>query len=283
MQKKRMLFLITTIFVLFIANTAAARPIILWDPARIQIEQMKGTQSIHNIILISKEDLQDIIVSVAPKLKPWVSISPSNIEFMKKNSSLELTLTFNAGPNAPVGKYKGAILIQQASGGKTQGDITNFFPIRLIITEKKDYDLPPDPGKPGKETLLGIDSDLDGVRDDIQRYIYLSYPENETVRMALTQIAIEYQSLFSHAGDPGAAVNISNRMARHGECLFYVLGEEALDAHGALKAEILNTRERSIVYINYSDSLGGKITIGAPVKEWHKSCNFDIDAIGDDR
>src|SRR5216683_231714 len=36
--------------------------------------------------------------------------------------------------------------------------------------------LPPDPGAAGKATLQGIDSDGDGVRDDIQRYIALTYP-----------------------------------------------------------------------------------------------------------
>lgn len=31
--------------------------------------------------------------------------------------------------------------------------------------------LPPDPGPEGKFTLLGIDSDGDGIRDDIYRYV----------------------------------------------------------------------------------------------------------------
>jgi hypothetical protein len=283
MQNTRMLFLITTIVVVFIGSNVAARPIISWEPANIEIEQMQGTQSIHTIILKSTEDLQDIKAYVAPKLKPWVSISPANIELITKDSNFELTLTINVAPNATAGNYKGAVLIQQASGGKIQIGIAKFFPIRLVITEKGAYDLPPDPGEPGKETLLGIDSDSDGVRDDIQRYIYFNYPENKTVRMALTQIAIEYQTLFSQAGVPDAAFNIANRMARHGECLFYILDEASLDAHAALKAEILNTKERSIAYINYSDSLGGEIIMGAPVKKWHKSCNFDIDAIGGDQ
>jgi len=34
--------------------------------------------------------------------------------------------------------------------------------------------LPPNPGEAGKATLQGIDSDNDGVRDDIQRYIALT-------------------------------------------------------------------------------------------------------------
>lgn len=45
--------------------------------------------------------------------------------------------------------------------------------------------LPPDPGKAGKQTLMGIDSDGDGLRDDVQRYIYLTYPDQPDVQRAL--------------------------------------------------------------------------------------------------
>jgi hypothetical protein len=47
--------------------------------------------------------------------------------------------------------------------------------------------LPPDPGEAGKATIEGIDSDQDGLRDDIQRYIALTYPDSEKTREALRQ------------------------------------------------------------------------------------------------
>ena len=112
MQNTRMLFLITTIVVVFIGSNVGARPVVSWEPADIEIQQMQGTQSIHTIILKSTEDLKDIKVYVAPKLKPWVSISPANIELITKDSNYELTLTIDVAPNATVGKYKGAVLIQ---------------------------------------------------------------------------------------------------------------------------------------------------------------------------
>lgn len=40
-------------------------------------------------------------------------------------------------------------------------------------SNKRGFVLPPDPGKAGKETLLGIDTDSDGVRNNTQRYISL--------------------------------------------------------------------------------------------------------------
>ncbi len=108
--------------------------------------------------------------------------------------------------------------------------------------------LPPDPGKAGKETVLGVDSDSDGVRDDIQRYIYYTYPENEKVRVVLTQMAKEYQGILSQPDNHDEAFRHATMMARHGECLFYIQGEASLDMQSKLKAEILNTNERVMVH-----------------------------------
>ena len=143
--------------------------------------------------------------------------------------------------------------------------------------------LPPDPGKVGKEPLLGIDTDGDGVRDDIQRYIYLTYPDDKKLRLGLTYYAIEFQGVLKDANDREAAYDHANKMARHGECLWYLKGEEAIDICRALRAKILNTRERSMAYIKYSDNLGGRIISGAPRKEWKDSCSFDVDNTGGDQ
>ena len=140
--------------------------------------------------------------------------------------------------------------------------------------------LPPDPGKAGKETLLGIDTDGDGVRDDIQRYIYFTYPDDKKLRLGLTYYAIEFQGVLKDANDREAAYDHANKMSRHGDCLWYLKGEEAIDICRALRAKILNTRERSMAYIKYSDNLGGRFIKGAPRKEWKDSCSFDVDDTG---
>ena len=137
--------------------------------------------------------------------------------------------------------------------------------------------LPPDPGEAGKQTLLGIDSDNDGIRDDIQRYIYFAYPDNEKIRIALTNIAIQYQELLPQADDREAATIHANKKARHGECLFWIMGERSGDVRAALKAEIMNTEERILAYIAYNKSLAGTVISGAPMREWKNSCTFDVD------
>ena len=49
--------------------------------------------------------------------------------------------------------------------------------------------LPPDPGPAGLRTIEGIDSDKDGVRDDVQRFIALNYGHSERAVQTLRNIA----------------------------------------------------------------------------------------------
>lgn len=274
------LFGIAAFLMLSIGNSAIAKPVIQWEPEKLEAAQMQGTQSIHSIKFAAAEDLEKIFVDVAPELHPWVSVSPYIVEAARKGKEVELTLTINIPPDETVGEHNGVIQIRHRNFRKGRNTIAKPLPVSLVITEKTHHsNLPPDPGEAGRETLLGIDSDLDGVRDDVQRYIYSTYPDDEKVRLALTQIAMEYQGILSDADDRDAAFRHATRMSRHGECLFYIQEELSLDTHAALKAVILNTKERSIAYIRYSDNLAGEFIIGAPVKKWKESCNFDIDAM----
>ncbi|KAB7674182.1 hypothetical protein GBN23_14535 [Plesiomonas shigelloides] len=48
--------------------------------------------------------------------------------------------------------------------------------------------LPPDPGMAGMVSLVGVDLDGDGVRDDVQRKIAARYPNAPSKRAALLQL-----------------------------------------------------------------------------------------------
>ena len=54
--------------------------------------------------------------------------------------------------------------------------------------------LPPDPGEAGKVTVEGIDSDGDGVRDDVQRYIALEQTDEgiQAILMDYAKITQKY-------------------------------------------------------------------------------------------
>jgi hypothetical protein len=273
-----------TLFFMFITTTQAiATPGVEWIAKDLDVEQMLGTQSIHTLTVKTNKNVQDIAVRVGPKLQPWVTVSPASIQKLQRGQDIEVSIVINVPPSAKVGTYNGVIQLRIANDGQQQKTLAKPLPIKILITEKMEGELPPDPKKAGKRTLLGIDSDNDGVRDDIQRYIYFTYPDEEKVRSALTQVALQWQGLLSQANDPEAAYFHTTKMMRHGECLDYMKGRIAGKMIAALDAEVLNTRERSIAYINHSKSLGGAMISGAPLKEWKNSCAFDVDAMGENQ
>lgn len=161
---------------------------------------------------------------------------------------------------------------QENMASNRPGDSRNF-------AEIEHNGLPPEPETEAQENLLGVDMDNDGVRDDIQRYIDLTYPDEVKVRLALEAVAKQYQLLLALAQDPDASFENATKMARHGECLDFLKGEKAADILAALQAEILNNKVRNLAYLNYTENLSGKIILGRPLAEWSKSCLFDVTAV----
>jgi len=139
--------------------------------------------------------------------------------------------------------------------------------------------LPPDPGEAGKQTLLGIDSDNDGVRDDIQRWIYLTYPDNEKLRLGLSQYARGFQQILARGGDPEAVRELAAQSTRDLDCLFYIIDAVAVNISRELDARVVNTRERSLAYLRYGENLAGKVIHDPPDNGRH-GCSFDVDAVG---
>lgn len=264
----------------FFSTPSLAIPMIEWNPGKLNIEQMQGAQSIHVVTVKLSDDIQGVVARVVPALQPWVTVSPTSLGDLQKGQVINLTIAVNSAPDATIGTFEGVIELRQAVAGKPQNTIAKPLPITLTITQFVSDGLPPDPGSAGKQTLLGIDSDGDGVRDDIQRYIHFTYPNEEKLKLALMEVAKQYQKLLLEADDPDAVFNNATKMARHTECLFFIKDRSSFDIHGALRAEILNTKERSLAYITYNKNLAGESTLRRSRADWKRSCTFDVDAVG---
>jgi len=146
-----------------------------------------------------------------------------------------------------------------------------------------DDGLPEDPGEAGMATLVGIDSDSDGVRDDVQRYIALTYPESEKIRAALTQYAITMQDALLDADDKEKSVRVAQNGTKSQACLWYVFGSVRLygDARDDIMVKLLNTDERNYAYFAYNDQLGGEVFPGIPYDERSSACEFEVDSLAD--
>jgi hypothetical protein len=152
--------------------------------------------------------------------------------------------------------------------------------ISETITTQNDGRLPPDPGDAGKATLLGIDSDMDGVRDDIQRYISLTYPNQTNLQNALLQLSRTYQLIFDTEKSRRKEAEIANKIGEDIACFYYVAGKDLprYDILNDIEAEILNTSLRTKAYLEYDQKLAGQVFPGSelPRSERHKHCRFDL-------
>jgi hypothetical protein len=268
---------------LFFSALSHATPTFDWNPKQLNIEQMQGTQSTHTVTVTASENMQAVVARIVPSLQKWVTIAPATIGDIQQGQTIQMVIAINVPRDEPINTHGGVIELRLNQAGQPQNTIAKPLPIKLKITQFVGRPLPPDPGEAGKQTLLGIDSDGDGVRDDVQRYIYLTYPEDPKVQAALIQFANEYQGLLLQAGDRDAAYNHAVKLSRSLDCLGYIKGEDALKISPALRAVILNTRERSLAYITFSDNLAGEHIASLPLKEGKNGCAFDVDALGGDQ
>ena len=141
--------------------------------------------------------------------------------------------------------------------------------------------LPPDPGEAGKATLEGVDSDGDGLRDDIQRYIALTYPDSQKTRAALQQFALALDKSILESSDEERALFNTEFMHRASECLWYIHAERSIKMTDLLMSEYLNTLERSRAYLDYDAKLSGHVFGGKDFEEYNTSCTFDPDLMED--
>lgn len=208
-------------------------------------------------------------LSVSPALAPFVSsIEPNTLPptppSFAPGSTMLVTVTFTVAPQTAAVDVEGELLV----GAKP------LLPMALSIG---DLSYPPDPGEAGKETLEGIDSDANGVRDDIQRYIEMTYPEEPDVRAALRQYAVPLQAALVEAGDKEESIAHAHATDRSTQCLWFFTDiDTAHRSHAQLRALMLNTDERSREYIRYNRQLGGQVFPGTSPEDRAATCDSQL-------
>lgn len=273
MNKKCYLLIFALLF-LIVTNSLAVE-ILAWGPNKY--ERTSGEPNVYSTVIPLEPGLAKLVV------KNGKLDGDNRIEDSLSSARVYVNGNLYFGPNdfnkkvylleAPInllGNDELSINLASSPG--------SYLNVEILV----DFPLPPDPGDAGKETLLGIDSDNDGVRDDIQRYIYITYPREKKVRLALMQIARNYQELLPDAADPEKAYENVLKLNRSRLCLYYVKGGtiKASPVQDVLFAEILNTRERSLRYLEFSNSLAGKSTVVPPVNKRKDCCLFFTDEPG---
>jgi hypothetical protein len=139
--------------------------------------------------------------------------------------------------------------------------------------------LPPDPGEDGKVTLEGIDSDGDGLRDDVQRWIILNFLTSLRMQLALRDTAVATQNALASTNSPTAQAAVEHELSAT-RCLVYINGaSKAYELVSELDDLILNTDQRVSAYDEYEARVDSRLLTTARLTELHDFCPFDPDSL----
>ncbi len=110
---------------------------------------------------------------------------------------------------------------------------------------------PPDPGSSGKRDLTGIDSDRDGVRDDVQRWIHALYPKDVAKRNSLRQWARYFQDFLDKDFGVGIRQATTRAAFRAADCEAesFLDNQQSYNDVSYLEAKVMNTKDRTVQYL----------------------------------
>lgn len=257
------------------SRESVADPVVAWAPRSITYTIAPGQQQTISTSFTASQDLSNVSIRVVPALQSMIQVSPVAIAAVQRDQTVAITLTVATDQFASLAVTEGTI--QVIAGNKI---ISQPLPIQIIVASNPIGLLPPDPGNDGKATLAGIDSDNDGVRDDIERYIWLTYPHSQKTRLALTSDAIAMQAALLSRGDPALASGASDALGRAAYCLWYIYdGPASFPVSNNVEALYLNTSERSRAYKAYFGLLNGQFVPGVPESQRKAQCAFDPDTL----
>jgi len=169
-------------------------------------------------------------------------------------------------------------------------------PIKQTKEVINGYTLPPKPDpKINNSTLLGVDSNDNGVRDDVERWIVKRF-DNKAERSIALQIAKALQKVVL-VTDEQSALEAMDETDRALDCRGYYFIKHTKDMNTYREAAIFrknhkifdsefkdiqfNTHDRIKAYFSYNRNLSGKVLGGGGgiLSSTKDKCDEDIDAL----
>ena len=137
-----------------------------------------------------------------------------------------------------------------------------------------------DPGEEGKKTLLGIDVDNNGVRDDVQVWIESKFADKPNLKNAMLQRAKYYQLEIANADNKEESIKYSRKVSDTKRCLSVIATEMSGNSLPDLTMEIIkitfNTKDRILAFKKINENFSGQVISSVSREEALKLCEFEV-------
>lgn len=146
--------------------------------------------------------------------------------------------------------------------------------VKFIIDESMQVPMP-DSSK-NDETIAGIDSDNDGIRDDIQRWINEEFSSSMKTRLAVKQYAVLKQAELISSANKGQSIIAVKNSFHALDCLDSIVGHQnEIKIVSELKEKLLNTKDRLYANMQANQSFSGQIISPTVGEAASSECYFD--------
>jgi hypothetical protein len=130
------------------------------------------------------------------------------------------------------------------------------------------------------KTVAGVDSDNDGIRDDIQRWINEEYASQPKVKMGLKQIAMGRQLDLLIVANKEQSIVSSRKVLDNNHCIYSIMDPDV--GHKLIKdldSKLLNTKDRLEADIKANANFSGQAyELPGTTEEEKARCSFNPDS-----
>lgn len=134
--------------------------------------------------------------------------------------------------------------------------------------------------KENDKTVAGVDSDNDGIRDDVQRWINEEFSAQPKVKMAMRQLAMGRQLDLLSVSNKEQSIIASNKYLNDAICLSSIVGiDQKSKLNRELDSKLLNTKDRLYADNKANANFSGQAWDLPNTPEGKKAlCAFDPDS-----
>lgn len=179
----------------------------------------------------------------------------------------------------PPGFYQ--LFVKVRDRKNKEHDYKNKYKDHAMFVVDSSLQVPMPNSKLNDKTVAGIDSDGDGVRDDIQRWINETYSSQPKVKMAMREIAMGRQLDLLSVANREQSILVSKKVLDNDNCLYSIIGIDAgANIVRELKSKLLNTKDRLYAEIKANANFSGQSYRLPHTPEGEKAlCAFNPDSL----